>query len=482
MEEFVRLHQPETHRLIGGGFSLGVSGLLSVGVVVLLLLTILSVAFTRRRRKNRWSIGNRIGEETDLERSTGGSQMEMTPLPVSNNNHSNHYHDMNYSHGQVNSSHLNTTSIPESETPLYHQPVGHSTLEEWGLDADGCMTSGSGAGGRHLARKTLAKEVSLEEEIANGRYGVVRKGIYHGDTVAVKIIRTIEESSWQRECDFYQLPVVSNKFILGFIGADLTSLNAETQFWIVTEFHEEGSLYDYLVQNEMPLNHALNIAYSAVKGIEHLHIMTTGTQTKPRIAHRDLKSKNMLIKRRNTSRAREQAPPAVCIADFGLAIWESSPNIVNQAILNPMVGTKRYMAPEVLAFNPDPQTGVDRVLSSFDSFIQADMYAFALILWETFRRVEFEGPHASHAEDYQMPYENIVPSDPSFEEMMKIVVTDGFRPRFPDSWVAKPIMQDIKKMIHESWASNPSARLRIANIKIKLRNIMTSMGLQAMAD
>lgn len=41
---------------------------------------------------------------------------------------------------------------------------------------------------------------------------------------------------------------------------------------------------------------------------------------------------------------------------------------------NTRQGTKRYMAPEVLA-----QTINN---SNFDSFRQADMYSFALVLWE----------------------------------------------------------------------------------------------------
>lgn len=41
---------------------------------------------------------------------------------------------------------------------------------------------------------------------------------------------------------------------------------------------------------------------------------------------------------------------------------------------NPRVGTKRYMAPEVL-----DETINER---SFESYKQADMYSFALVLWE----------------------------------------------------------------------------------------------------
>ena len=56
------------------------------------------------------------------------------------------------------------------------------------------------------------------------------------------------------------------------------------------------------------------------------------------MAHRDLKSKNILVKSNGTC----------VIADFGLAVTHSQ--VTGQLDLgsNPKVGTKRYMAPEVL--------------------------------------------------------------------------------------------------------------------------------------
>lgn len=52
---------------------------------------------------------------------------------------------------------------------------------------------------------------------------------------------------------------------------------------------------------------------------------------------------------------------------------------------NPRVGTKRYMAPEVL----DETIQVD----CFDSYKRVDIWAFGLVLWEVARRMVSNGKY-----------------------------------------------------------------------------------------
>ena len=40
------------------------------------------------------------------------------------------------------------------------------------------------------------------------------------------------------------------------------------------------------------------------------------------------------------------------------------------------------------------------------------------------------------AEDYQIPFYDKVPSDPSFEDMKKVVVDDNQRPVLPNRWAS----------------------------------------------
>ena len=39
-------------------------------------------------------------------------------------------------------------------------------------------------------------------------------------------------------------------------------------------------------------------------------------------------------------------------------------------------------------------------------------------------------------EEYQLPYYDVVPTDPTIEEMRKVVVTDKQRPTIPNKWQA----------------------------------------------
>ena len=83
----------------------------------------------------------------------------------------------------------------------------------------------------------------------------------------------------------------------GFVAADNKDNGAWTQLWLVTDYLERGSLYDYLQLVTLDVESMLKMAVSIASGLAHLHIEIVGTQGKPAIAHRDLKTKNILVKR-----------------------------------------------------------------------------------------------------------------------------------------------------------------------------------------
>ena len=120
------------------------------------------------------------------------------------------------------------------------QAAGDSTLREI---FDHSMTSGSGSGLPFLVQRTLAKQIALRECIGKGRcvqilanvvllkscymvnmthrmswkvkksipfsnkiiprYGEVWRGIWNGESIAVKIFFSRDEASWIRETEIY---------------------------------------------------------------------------------------------------------------------------------------------------------------------------------------------------------------------------------------------------------------------------------------
>ncbi len=88
---------------------------------------------------------------------------------------------------------------------------------------------------------------------------------------------------------------------------------------------------------------------------------------KPAIAHRDIKSKNILVKSDLTC----------VIADLGLAVRYA--NGVLDLPDNNKCGTVRYLPPEVLDDSMNKQR--------FEAFRTCDVYSLGLVMWEMTRRI-----------------------------------------------------------------------------------------------
>nr|XP_020469647.1 activin receptor type-1-like isoform X2 [Monopterus albus] len=328
--------------------------------------------------------------------------------------------------------------------------VGDSTLADL---LDHSCTSGSGSGLPFLVQRTVARQISLVECVGKGRYGEVWRGQWQGENVAVKIFSSRDEKSWFRETEIYNTVLLRHENILGFMASDMTSRNSSTQLWLITHYHENGSLYDYLQRVAVETSEGLAMAASIACGLVHLHTEIFGTEGKPAIAHRDLKSKNILV----TKELR------CCIADLGLAVTHSQADNLLDVGNNPKVGTKRYMAPEVL----DETIQTD----CFDAYKRVDIWAFGLVLWEIARRTYSNGI----VEEYKPPFYDQVPNDPSFEDMRKVVCVEQQRPFIPNRWFSDPTLSALVKLMKECWYQNPSARLTALRIKKTLDKIYSSL-------
>ncbi|KAH8369701.1 hypothetical protein KR093_000642, partial [Drosophila rubida] len=337
---------------------------------------------------------------------------------------------------------------PFAKEDSVYDPIlnGNTTLH----DIIEMTTSGSGSAGLPLlVQRSIARQVQLCHVIGKGRFGEVWRGRWRGENVAVKIFSSREECSWFREAEIYQTVMLRHENILGFIAADNKDNGTWTQLWLVTDYHENGSLFDYLTTHTVDTNTMLNMALSIATGLAHLHMDIVGTRGKPAIAHRDLKSKNILVKT-NLSCA---------IGDLGLAVRHVEKDDSVDIPSTHRVGTKRYMAPEVLDESMNAQ--------HFDSYKRADVYAFGLILWEIARRCNM----GMIFEEYQLPYWDAVQPDPSIDEMKKVVCIEKSRPNIPNRWHASDVLHNMAKVMKECWYPNPVARLTALRIKKTLASI-----------
>lgn len=347
------------------------------------------------------------------------------------------------------SMHSDPDAYCASDDILRATAAGDSTLREY---LEYSLTSGSGSGLPLLIQRTLAKQISLAECIGKGRYGEVWRGVWHGENVAVKIFFSRDEASWSRETEIYSTVLLRHENILGYIGSDMTSRNSCTQLWLITHHHPLGSLYDHLNRTTLTHHQMMKLCLSMISGLVHLHTEIFGTQGKPAIAHRDIKSKNILVKSNGTC----------CVADFGLAVTHTQSTGALDVAPNPRVGTKRYMSPEVLDESINMQC--------FESLRRADMYAVGLVLWEICRRTLSNGI----AEEYKPPFHDQVPSDPSFEDMRKVVCIDQQRPALPNRWASDVTLSGIGKVIRECWHQNPNVRLPALRVKKTLIKLAAS--------
>uniref|UniRef100_A0A8C7IKN9 TGF-beta receptor type-1 n=1 Tax=Oncorhynchus kisutch TaxID=8019 RepID=A0A8C7IKN9_ONCKI len=307
-----------------------------------------------------------------------------------------------------------------------------------------------------LVQRTIARTIILQESIGKGRFGEVWRGKWRDEEVAVKIFSSREERSWFREAEIYQTVMLRHENILGFIAADNKDNGTWTQLWLVSDYHEHGSLFDYLNRYTVTVEGMIKLSLSTASGLAHLHMEIVGTQGKPAIAHRDLKSKNILVKKSGTC----------CIADLGLAVRHDSATDTIDIAPNHRVGTKRYMAPEVLDDSIN--------MKHFESFKRADIYAMGLVFWEIASRCSLAGI----VEDYQLPYHDLVQSDPSVEEMRRVVCEQKLRPNIPNRWQSCEALRVMAKIMRECWYANGAARLTALRIKKTLSQLSQSEGIK----
>uniref|UniRef100_A0A672M071 Serine/threonine-protein kinase receptor n=1 Tax=Sinocyclocheilus grahami TaxID=75366 RepID=A0A672M071_SINGR len=310
------------------------------------------------------------------------------------------------------------------------------------------------------------KPLQLLEVKARGRFGCVWKAQMMNEYVAVKIFPIQDKQSWQNERDMFSTPGMKHENLLHFIAAEKRGSNLETEFWLITEFHERGSLTDYLKGSVLSWSDLCHIAETMACGLAYLHEdvpRSKGEGPKPAIAHRDFKSKNVMLR----------SDLSAVLGDLGLAVRFEPGKPPGDT--HGQVGTRRYMAPEVLEGAINFQR---------DAFLRIDMYAVGLVLWELVSRCKAaDGP----VDEYMLPFEEEIGQHPSLEDLQDLVVHKKMRPVFKDCWLKHSGLAQLCETIEECWDHDAEARLsagcveeRISQIR-RLASVTTSDCLLSMS-
>ncbi|DAZ96185.1 TPA: hypothetical protein N0F65_012375 [Lagenidium giganteum] len=146
-------------------------------------------------------------------------------------------------------------------------------------------------------------EVLLTRKVSTGAFGVVWLGHYHGQPVAVKRMIEGEEESKSFAREIATMSRLSHPKIVRFIGCTWTSA---TDLSGVTEFMDGGDVRSLLENKRIDLSwkkEKISIAIDIAEALAYMHSIS------PKIIHRDLKSRNVLL---NSSMVAK-------LSDFGLS-------------------------------------------------------------------------------------------------------------------------------------------------------------------
>ncbi|RHY29908.1 hypothetical protein DYB32_008812, partial [Aphanomyces invadans] len=206
-------------------------------------------------------------------------------------------------------------------------------------------------------------EVLLTRAISRGAFGVVWLGHYHGQPVAIKRMIEGDDQAVLFSKEIQIMGRLKSPNIVEFLGATWTS---GMDLSAVTEFMDGGDVRTLLENPKIQLSwpqQKVNIAIDVAQALAYLHGLT------PKLIHRDLKSKNVLLTSNMIAK----------LSDFGL-----SRNRSYEETLTAGVGTVRWTAPEVM-------------LGDIYSEI-SDVYSFGVVLSELdTREIPFDDQKSSKA-------------------------------------------------------------------------------------
>ena len=275
----------------------------------------------------------------------------------------------------------------------------------------------------------LKSEIEMEKEmLAEGAYGVLYKGIYKNEPVAVKLLRT-EGASIEEQIKIFQefrnevslMSVMNNENIVQLKGFCYGGEGGE--IGMIMELVDCGDLHGLIKDKSKTLSIPmyLKIAFDIAQGLYFMHSLS------PPILHRDLKPGNILL-----SHSNNKWKYTAKLADFGLSTKKYLKYLLERAVETPI-----WLSPEIL---------------SGDKYsIESDVFAFGIILYEMVER--------------KLPYENF---DFRFLNQLEEEIISGKR---CDISHIEETNESIANLISSCWHNNPNNRPNFLKILKTLLNI-----------
>ena len=189
------------------------------------------------------------------------------------------------------------------------------------------------------------EELDIGQRIGGGGFAIVYEGRWKGKHVALKTLFDPRVGEKLKQEFMDELHVMSSLSHPNCV--DLYAANTRPPKLVIVMELCDRSLYQFLHQTTEPLSQelAMQMACDTAAGLAYLHEQT------PPIIHRDIKSMNLLLTINKT----------VKLCDYGLVTTKVT-----------AAGTPSYMAPELLNNKPFSK--------------KVDVYAYAIILYELFKR------------------------------------------------------------------------------------------------
>lgn len=205
------------------------------------------------------------------------------------------------------------------------------------------MSSYVGCGLPLMMQRAFLRAIRRGNPVSGGHFGrPVFIGEYQNQKIAIRTFAGCHEELWSRELQIYNMAVLCHDNILALFASDVISDSGVTELWLATQYHAHGPLDRYITRKTLTPAIMIRMALSIARGVAYLH-----TGVKPSVAHRNITSGSILVKE----------SLECCIGDFSRSsILRTQDTVLQTKIL------------------------VDR--ERFEMFVNADVYALGLVLWE----------------------------------------------------------------------------------------------------